>query len=85
MAWYRGCKSPEDKRKREEFILNNQLFARMFLDILRDEYETIDRKGFREEDYEDTNWTFLQAFRNGKLAQINKIAELFTYLDRGKE
>jgi len=74
MAWYRGCSSPEEKRKREEFVLNNQQFASLFLEILQAEYERIDRKGFREEDYEDSNWVFLQAFRNGNLAQITKIA-----------
>lgn len=79
-AWLKGCKNPEEKKKREELIRNSVQFASLFLSILQDRFETIERKGFREDDYEDSNWVFLQAFRNGKLAELTELADLFSYL-----
>lgn len=83
-AWLKGCTTPEEKKERETLVRNNIAFAGLFLSILRDRYETIDRKGFREEDYGDSNWVFLQAFRNGKLAELTELAELFSYLGNTK-
>jgi hypothetical protein len=79
-VWLKGCKDSEEKKKREDLIRNSVQFATLFLSILQDRYETIERKGMREEDYSDQNWVFLQAFRNGKLAELTELAELFSYL-----
>lgn len=79
-AWLKGCTTPEDKKKREELVRNSVQFASLFLSILQDRFETIERKGLREDDYSDSNWVFLQAFRNGKLAELTELADLFSYL-----
>lgn len=79
-VWLKGCNTPEEKKAREDLVRNNIAFAGLFLSILRDRYESIDRKGLREEDYGDQNWVFLQAFRNGKLAELTELADLFSYL-----
>lgn len=80
VAWLKGCKTPEDKKQREELIRNSVQFATLFLSLLQDRFETIERKGFREEDYGESNWVFLQAFRNGKMAELTELADLFSYL-----
>ena len=66
----------EDQVKAVEATLANPLFRQQFLKILKDRYETIERKGFREEDYKTPDWTHLQAFNNGRLAALHEIADL---------
>lgn len=80
--WYRGCKTEEEKAQRELLVRNSTAFATLLLGMLEDRYNAIDRKGFREEDYGDSNWVFLQAFRNGKLAELTEISDLFNYLQK---
>jgi hypothetical protein len=79
-VWLKGCNTQEEKKKREELVRNNIAFASLFLSILQDRYETIERKGMKEEDYSSKDWVFLQAFRNGKLAELTELADLFSYL-----
>lgn len=82
VAWYKGCATPDQKADRENLIRNSTAFAGLLLSILQDRFETVERKGYRESDYEDSNWVFLQAFRNGKLAELTDLAELFSYLGK---
>ena len=82
IEWYRGCTTPEEKEARDFLVRNNTLLFTLFLSILRAKAETIEKKGYKEEDYEDSNWVFLQAFRNGKMAQLDEIAELFSFMTR---
>ncbi len=85
VAWFKGLKTPEEKKAREEFIRNNILFAELLLSILSDRYQMIEKKGFKEEDYAQSGWQTLQAFRNGKLAELTDIAELLNFIpDKGK-
>lgn len=82
IAWVADCKSAEEKEARENLIRNSTAFATVLLRVLSEQYETIEKKGLRESDYEDSNWVFKQAFRNGKLAALTEIAELFNYLGK---
>lgn len=82
LAWVSDCKTREEKEARESLIRNSTAFATVLLRILSDQYETIEKKGLKESDYEDSNWVFLQAFRNGKLAALTELAELFNYLGK---
>ena len=79
-VWFKGCITPEEKEARETLIRNSTAFSTLLLQVLQDKYDTIERKGFKEDDYADSGWTFLQAFRNGKLAEIDEIASLFSFL-----
>lgn len=79
-AWLKGCRTAEEKKAREELVRNSFQFASLFLSVLQDRFDTIERKGLREDDYSDQNWVFLQAFRNGKLAELTELASLFSYL-----
>lgn len=82
IAWYTGCRTQEEKQEREALVRNSTAFAAVLLRILSEHYETIEKKGLRESDYEDTNWVFKQAFRNGKLAALTELAEMFNYLGK---
>lgn len=81
-AWYTGCKTQEEKEAREALVRNSTAFASILLKILSEKYETVDRKGLKEEDYADSNWVFAQAFRNGKLAALTETAELFNFIGK---
>jgi len=83
MAWYTGCTTPEEKKAREDLVRNNVQFATVLLQILSERAELVERKGLKEDDYANSGWITLQAFRNGKLAEIYDLANLFTYL-KGK-
>ena len=39
----------------------------------RNRYDSIERKGFNEEDYRSMDWTHVQAFNNGRLSVIREI------------
>ena len=82
IAWYTGCKTPEEKKERENLVRNSTALSGLLLKILSEQYETIEKRGLKESDYEDSNWVFLQAFRNGKLAALTELAELFNYLGK---
>jgi hypothetical protein len=84
IAWYKGCRTDEEKRNREEFIRNSTQICSLFLSILQDRYELVERRGFKEEDYAEAGWVTLQAFRNGKLAELNDLGELFSFLNPDK-
>lgn len=81
LAWLKGCQSPEDKASREQLIRNSVQFSTLLMAVLGDKYNQIERKGLREEDYSDTSWMTLQAFRNGKMAMLEEILDLFNFLD----
>lgn len=40
------------------------------------ELDAIERKGLREDDYQSMDWTHVQAFRNGKIAQLRWLQDL---------
>lgn len=80
IAWYKGCTTPKEKAEREALVRNSVAFSNLLLSILADKFDLVEKKGYKEEDYASTGWMTLQAFRNGKLAQLNEIGELFNHL-----
>ena len=78
--WYKGCNTEEEKRSRENLIRNSVQFSEVLLRILADRFTQVERKGLREEDYESAGWMTLQAYRNGRMAELQSLAELFTHL-----
>jgi hypothetical protein len=59
-----------------EAVLKNSFFRTQFLRILKSRWDTIDRKGLREEDYDTQDWVHKQAFNNGRLSMLKEIVEL---------
>jgi hypothetical protein len=80
LEWYTGCTTDEEKKAREILVRNSVQFSTLLMQILARKADGIERKGMNEEDYADTSWMTLQAFRNGKLAQLTELAELFKFL-----
>ena len=80
LIWFTGCSTLEEKEARETLIRNSTQFAELILSILMKRAEAVDRKGLKEEDYADTSWVTLQAFRNGRLAELTELADLFPHI-----
>lgn len=78
LVWFNGL----DEVQKEEFkktLLNSRTLQKQILRFLSSRYEMIERKGFREEDYDSSDWTHKQAFNNGRLAILKEIADLFDF------
>lgn len=85
LPWLKGVTTPDQKKEREELIRNSVRISELLLSILADKYSMIEKKGFKEEDYSTAGWQTLQAFRNGKMAALEEIAELFQHIpDKGR-
>lgn len=83
VQWTQGM-TPEEAEEFKAILLNNTRFTRQFLRILSSKFDSIERKGFREEDYQNTDWVHLQAFNNGRLSAIKEIAEMFNFRPESK-
>lgn len=77
-VWFTGL----DENQKKEFqktLAGVTTLRRQFLKIARSRWDTIERKGFNEEDYNSPDWTHKQAFNNGRLAMLKEIVDLFDF------
>jgi hypothetical protein len=74
--WLQGLDNDQAEAVKQT-LTGNSLFITQLIKILQARYESIERKGFNEEDYKTPDWTHLQAFQNGKLSELLFIRELF--------
>lgn len=78
LMWFIGL--TDEERERMLLTLNSSGALRdQFMKVLAHKYEAIEKKGYQESDYDDSNWVFKQAFNNGRLAMIKEIADLFSF------
>ncbi len=82
-VWTNGLDDKEKGQIEQDLRAAVPAFRRLYK-ILSDKYSSVERKGFREEDYKNTDWVHLSAFHNGKLSTLKEIAELIT-LDKSVE
>jgi hypothetical protein len=78
LVWFKNLSKEEDKEKFKETLKRPSQERQRLLEILSEWYDLVERRGFREEDYSTAGWETLQAFRNGKLAMIREIVELYS-------
>ena len=77
-VWLQGIPQEQQEAFKQR-ILSCKDVHKQFLNHLRNRYDSIERKGFNEEDYRSMDWTHVQAFNNGRLSIIREIAELFNF------
>ncbi len=79
-AWLRGV---EDKDKEDiiNLVKNNSRYNKMILKILSEEYDQVEKKGDREDDYKEAGILSLLAFRNGQMSMLKRLAEYFDQKD----
>jgi hypothetical protein len=81
-VWTQKLKTDKEREEFKQVLKNSTLLTNRLLQILDEKFETIERRGFKEEDYAEAGWVTLQAFRNGKLAMLKEVADLFDFSDR---
>jgi hypothetical protein len=82
-VWTQGLDEKEKAQAEQDLRAAIPTLHRLYK-ILSDKYSSVERKGFREEDYRNSDWVHLSAFHNGKLSTLKEIAELIT-LDKSVE
>ena len=78
-VWTQHLKTEEEKESFRQALKNSSLLRDRLLRILSDRFDSVERKGFREEDYAEAGWETLQAFRNGRLSTYKEVADLFDF------
>ena len=76
--WFSGLDA-EQKKEFYKTLLGSKTLRAQFLKIAQARWETIERKGFNEDDYSSTDWTHKQAFNNGRLSMLKEIVDLFDF------
>ena len=70
VEWYVGCATEEQRQRRKEIVLS----SRSVLEVLKTYLEH--RKNglsVKEEDYNVASWAYLQAHRNGKTEELDRL------------
>ena len=84
LVWTQHLKTEKEREDFRQVLKNSTLLKNRLLQILAERYDAIERKGFKEEDYAEPGWETLQAFRNGKLATLKEVADLFDFEEKEK-
>ena len=77
-VWFTGL----DEQQKADFELvlkNNTTLFRQLMRILKDRHDQIERRSYDEETYKTPDWASLEAFRNGKRAELEFIADLCNF------
>lgn len=81
-VWLQHLKDEKEREAFKQVLKGSNLLKDRLLRILADKYDLIEKRGFREEDYAEAGWETLQAFRNGRLATLKEVADLFDFTER---
>ncbi len=80
VIWVKG-KDPKEKESIEYILRNNKILISEFLKIL-DQMEAEELRAEREVvQYDNPNWQFKQADRNGGIRILNKVKQLFNFME----
>ena len=78
--WFKGL-DDQQKADFQTVLLNNTTLFRQLLKILKERHETIEKRSYDEETYKTPDWASLEAFRNGKRAELEFLADLIDFSD----
>lgn len=71
--------------KQEDFkklLTNSQTVLGRLLQIIEDDERGLERQETTIKDFDDTNWSHKQAFRNGDRSRIRKMKDLLSFVRR---
>lgn len=82
IAWFKPEHQKDAKAKKdfELAIRNSRVISDRFLEIVDAMEESLDRKEMSVDDYND-GWVYKQAHINGQRAILNRVKELFSFLN----
>lgn len=77
--WLKGAKTAEAKKQRKALILNSRDGLEVLKEILEYELSILEDNATRVEDYNVSNWAYLQADINGAKRTYKKIIDLLSF------
>lgn len=77
-AWLKGAKTAEAKKERKAIIINSREGLEVLKTILQDELSLLEDNSTKLEDYNVSNWAYLQADVNGAKRTYKKIIDLLS-------
>lgn len=80
LSWTKNIQD-DDKRKDFELVLRNStMILGRLKAILQEELQALEQKEETYKDFDDSNWSHKQAFRNGDRHRINKTLNLLEFI-----
>ena len=74
VEWYRGCNSDDARKTRKGLVSSSPPVREVLEDIANSRRDDLLR--LREADYNAGSWAYLQAHRNGRLEELDRLLEL---------
>ena len=81
-AWTKHLKTAEEIDEFETYVKSSRRLLNRLKEILDEQITHMDFKEYSAKDFEDPNWAYKQAFRNGQRSTLNALLKLID-LDRG--
>jgi hypothetical protein len=76
IAWTKHIKDPEKKKEFETLVRNNVTLLRRLREILEEEDRGLSSSERSIKDFDQPNWEYRQAFKNGYRSCLNVIKKL---------
>lgn len=73
VEWFFGCSTEEERSRRREIVLSSYSILKVLKEYLENKKNTL---SMREEDYDVAAWAFLQAHRNGRIDELDRLIKL---------
>ena len=77
--WMRNLETSE-KEKFEQALRHDTLVLGRLLEILTEEYNVLNTQEENDSQFDNPNWQFRTAYRNGQKSQLNKVMTLLNFL-----
>lgn len=77
--WLRHL-DPDQAEKFKQALVNDTIVLGRLSAILEDMEESLNRADSSEKDFDNPNWQYRIAFRNGQRNQLNAVKSLLTFL-----
>ncbi len=76
MQWVKNIKDEQEKKDFEKSVRAQRWVLDHLHSILKDEEQSLDRSETDPKCFEDPNWAYKQAYKNGQRAVLNKVIKL---------
>lgn len=73
-GWYSGCDNEKDRATRKGLVLSSTPILEVLKAMLERRKEEVQK--VRDEDYNVAGWPYLQAHRNGKMEELDRLINL---------
>lgn len=73
VEWYFGCANEDDRERRRDVVLSSYSILKVLKEYLTNKKDTL---SMREEDYDVAAWAYLQAHRNGRIDELDRLIKL---------